>query len=301
MPDLNEWQLTAGADTLIFGFSETSEYPFKSQVTVSEVDRETQDAAHPSTDGVLMGRDLLRGFTLQFDSQILREHPLTATPWNSALDLYSAFAAKWRADSVRLTPGEYASLANLERERLVYGRPRGIAPKLAMTRKGYLDFQFDFETNGPDFYDITEKVATITPVPASSGKITSPLVSPITTTTGTEDVAETVNEGDLAAWPIIEFHGPGTASSVELFDGTDRLWVLKVPDRIRFDQVLTVDTRPWKRGATLNGAPANGLLRGDRLFDCRIPVGTFDIRYKVKDTTGVAHTVIRWRDTYASL
>lgn len=301
MPDLNEWELTVGADTIAFGFSETSDYPFASQVTIGEVDRDVQDSPHPSADTLLMGRDLLRGFTLQFESQILREEPITASPWNSALDLYGAFAAAWRADAIRLIPGEYAILANLERERLVYGRPRGIAPKTKMLRKGYYDFQFDFDSITPDFFDTTEKVATITPVPGSTGRLVSPLIAPITTTTGTEDVEATVNEGTLAAWPVIEFHGPGTASSVELLDGVDVMWQLRIPDRIKFDEVLTVDTRPWRRSATLNGQPANGMVRGNRLVDCRIPVGAFDIRYKVKDTTGTAQAVIRWRDAYASL
>ena len=301
MPDLNDWVLTVGADELAFGFSETSDYPFKSQVSISEIARDVQDSPHPTADALLMGRDMLRGFTLQFESQILREHPVTTKPWMSALDLYGAFAAAWRADAIRLTPGAYATLANLERTRLVYGRPRGIAPKTEQLRKGYVNFQFDFDTISPDFYDTTEKVATITPVPASAGKLGSPLTTPITTTTGTEDVAVTLNEGNLAAWPVVEFHGPATASSVELLAGVDRLWQIRVPDRIRFDEVVTVDTRPWRRSATINGDPANGMLRGNRLVDCKIPVGEFDIRYKVKDATGTAHTVIRWRDTYASL
>lgn len=300
MSDLNDWRLAYGAETLDFGHS-TSGYPFQTQVSISDIDRETQDNAHPTSDGVLMGRDRLRGFVLQFDCMILTEYPITAKPWMSALDLYSEFAAKWRANPVRLTPGKYATMANLDRQRLVYGRPRGIAPKTNMLRKGIVNFIADFATNSPDFYDTLEKVALISPVPSSTSKLNSPLTSPITTITDVVEIAPTINDGDLPAWPVVEFHGPGSAASLELLSGTTVLWKINVPDRVRYDEVLTVDTRPWNRSATINGRPANGRIRGSQLEKCSIPVGSFDLRYRVKDESGTAYAVVRWRDTYASL
>lgn len=300
MTDLNSWVLSVAGDDLPFGTADT-DYPFSVQVDIGEVDRQVQDAAHPTSDGVIMGRDRLRGFTLGFDCRILQEYPVSAKPWLNALDLYDEFVAKWAADAIRLTPGEYATLANTDRSRMVYGRPRGIAPKTGRLRKGYLDFQMDFDTISPHFYSTTEKVASLTTTPPPSSGFTAPLGSPISTTVGNVEEAPMVNAGNRAAWPIITLNGPGADSSVELFSGTTRLWQVRTTEKLAFDETLIIDTRPWHRSATINGRPANGTLRGDRLDRCTVPVGSFTIRYKVKDKTGTATASIRWRDAYASL
>lgn len=301
MSDLNDWVLTAGDDVLSFGTLATG-FPFETQVTIGATTRETQDSPHPTSDGLLMGRDRLRGFTLQFKAKILQEYPLTAKPWMSALDLYGEFAAKWRSDAVRLSPGVYATMENTERGRLVYGRPRDIAPATDLLRKGVLTFQMDFDTNGPDFYGSTEKQAVMTVAgPAAGGTLSSPLTAPLSTVTPQAVVSPTVNDGNLPAWPVINFHGPGSKSSIELLDGTHSLWKISVPDGLKYDDVLTVDTRPWNRSATINGRPANGVIKGSQLEKCKIPVGAFDLRYRVADTTGQAFAAVLWRDTFASL
>lgn len=300
MSDLNDWVLTVDGVALEFGTASTN-YPFAVQMEVAETARTTQDAAHPTSDGLVMGRDRLQNFVLQFQARILQEYPLTAKPWMHALDLYRQFAAAWRADAIRNIPGAYAQLANTERGVLVYGRPRAIAPKHSILRRGYLDFQFDFETNSPDFYSTTEKSVNLTVEPPSLGGFSSPLVNPIVTTVSDDDIAETINAGDLPAWPVIEFHGPGASQSVELFDGVDLLWEIGISRALKVGEVLIVDTRPWQRGAVVNDQPANGLLRGSQLEMCKIPVGTFDIRYRVTDVSGTAFATVKWRDTYASL
>lgn len=301
MSDLNDWVLTAGEDVLSFGTLATG-FPFETQVTISATDRETQDAAHPTSDGLLMGRDRLRGFALQFKCKILREFPVTEKPWMNALDLYGEFAAKWRADAVRLSPGVYATMENTERGRLVYGRPRDIAPATDLLRKGFVTFQMDFETNSPDFYSSTQKAALMTTAgPAAAGTLSSPLISPLSTVTDETVLSPTVNDGNLPAWPVIDFHGPGSRSSIELLDGTDILWKINIPDGIKYDEILTVDTRPWNRSATINGRPANGLIKGSQLEKCKIPVGSFNLRYKTSDTSGQAYAAVTWRDTFASL
>lgn len=298
--DLNTWVLTAGSETLYFG-TKDSNYPFEVQASISDIDRDTQDTPHPGSDGVMMGRDLLRGFTLEFRAKILQEDLLTAKPWRHALDLYSAFAAKWRADRVRLTPGEYATLANLDRERMVYGRPRAIARESRILRKGILPFQMDFDTISPDFYSTTEKATVITRGASANSGFTGPLSAPISTVVGEAEVGPASNAGDLPAWPVIKINGPGRKHALELFDGSDLLWSVEVPGSLKYDEVMTIDTRPWRRSATINGAPANGLVRGSQFDECQIPVGSFTLRYRSRDSTGTSFAVINWRDTYASL
>lgn len=300
MSDLNEWRLAYPGTTLDFGTLDT-DYPLAVQVDVGTYDLTTQDQSHPTSDGAIFGRDKFGGFTLTFDGRIIPEWPLTATPWHSALDLYSAFKAKWRADSIRRVAGSYATLSNLDRERMVYGRPRKCDPKTTAARRGLMDFVATFDTNDPNFYDTTEKVALITPIPPSSGGFTVPLTPPFSTAVGTGELAPMVNEGDLQTWPVVEFHGPGVDHSLELLAGVSHLWKIVITGKLAYDEVLRVDTRPWSRSATLNGKPANGRLRGSQIELCTLPVGTFSARYKVKDASGTAFADIRWRDAYASL
>lgn len=266
MSDLNDWVLEVGGVLTPFG-TESTDYPFATQVTMTEPKRTVQDGDHPNADGALMGRDVLRGFDLQFAARVLREYPVTEKPWMSALDLYGEFASRWRGDGVRLTPGAYATLRNLERSRMVYGRPRGIAPKFDRLRKGFVEFQMDFATISPDFYSTTEKSI----VGSSAG----------------------VNEGNLPAWPIITVTGVGNMS-VALQQSGSTLWTITAPSGA--GGTLVIDTRPWARGALLNGGPANGMLRGSRLEDCRIPAGNFNIV-----ASGGSSFSTKWRDTFASL
>lgn len=300
MSDLNDWRLTYPGASLDFGTLST-EYPFSVQVEIGEADLINQDQRHPTSDGMVFGKDSLGGFDLTFNLTTIPEFPLPPKPWVGALDLFSAFKTKWRADPVRLNPGVYAELANLDRGRMVYGRPRKIAPKSTRLRKGLLEYVAVFTTNDPNFYSTTEKAALITPVPPPSGGFTVPLTAPFSTAVGSAELAPTINAGDTDAWPIVSFHGPGKAFSIELLNNTETVWELSVPTQLKFDEVLTVDTRPWSRSATINGRPANGRVRGSQIEKCFIPVGAFTFRFKVSDPSGTAFADAKWRDAFASL
>lgn len=301
MSDLNEWRLDYPGVSLDFG-TLALDYPLAVQVDIGDTASDTQDQRHPTSDGVVFGKDSLGGFDLTFTMKTIPTFPPPSEAWNDALDLFSAFKSAWRADSIRRVPGAYASLTNVNRNKRVYGRPRKIGQKNNNLRRGLLEFLATFETNDPNFYDETEKLAIITPVPPASGGFTVPLTPPFSTAGSADEIAATVNEGDLAAWPVVKFHGPGRAFSLELLDGDgDTVWVIKHPDSIKFDEIVTVDTRPWARSATVNSKPANGRIRGTQLEKCQIPVGEFDFRFKVTDASGTAFADIRWRDAYASL
>lgn len=300
MTDLNDWRLQYGATSFDFG-SLSSTFPLSVQVDIGSADLSDQDQPHPTSDGVIMGRDSLGGFDLNFDLTTLPTFPPGVKPWNAAMDLFSGFKSKWRADSIRRVPGVYATLLNLDRNRLVYGRPRKIGQKMALARRGIVGYSAVFTTNDPNFYSGTEKIATITPVPASSGGLLGPLVSPLTVVGSTLTVDAAVNDGDLGTWPVVEFSGPFNTASLELIQGATIVWKMVIPDKVHFDEVITVDTRPWSRSATINGRPANGRVRGTQLEKCQLPVGTYQWRYKVTDRTGTAFARMKWRDAYASL
>lgn len=300
MSDLNEWVLDYTGTSFSFG-TLASDYPLRVQVDVSDVARRTQDADHPNSDGRLFGRDLLGGFSLTFDGVILPEYPLTGYPWRTSMDMYSAFAAAWRADVIRKTPGAYATLTNLDRNKLVYGRPRKIAEKLTRARKGEVGFLATFETNGPDVYSAEERIAVINPVPPAAGGVSSPIEAPWSTQTNADETSPLINEGDTETWPIIQMRGPGAGHSISLLDGSTKLWTLSVPDGLKADEIITIDTRPWHRSVLVNGRPGMGRIRGTQLEKCMIPVGEFDAVFKVNDRTGVADAALRWRDAFASI
>lgn len=300
MSDLNNWRLEYPGVAFDFGNLSTT-HPFKVQVDVGAPGLTTQDATHPTSDGRIMGIDSFDGFDLTFALTTLPDG--TAKPYMSAMDKISSFTAKWRADSIRSEPGAYASLANLERQRMVWGRPRQVAPKYARIRQGLGEYIATFTTNDPNFYDTTEKIYLITPIPPAGGGFTVPLSPPFSTVAGSAELSPLIaNDGELATWPIITFHGPGNKPSIEFMQGANVLWNLRIDDQIKYDETLVVDTRPWSRSATINGKPANGLLRGTQMEKCQIPVGNnFRLRYKVKDKTGNSFVDVKWRDAFASL
>lgn len=300
MSDLNNWRLSYPGVDFDFGNLSTM-FPLKVQVEMGATDVVTQDAPHPTSDGRVMGIDSLNGFDLTFNLTTVAES--SVKPYNPALDRMGQFASFWRADSIRRQAGQYATLANLERQRLVYGRPRGFAPKLARIRKGYGEYLARFDTADPNWYSTVEKVYLITPIPPAGGGFTTPLSPPFSSAASGNELSPVItNAGDQPTWPVVRFHGPGTDASIELLSGATVLWNLRVKDKIKYDEVLTVDTRPWSRSATINGNPANGLLRGDQMEDCKIPAGgNYRLRYKVKDKTGNSFVDVKWRDAFAMM
>lgn len=303
MPDINEWVLgTPGQPFFELGSIGTSDYPLSVQVVIGDTDREVQDQRHPTSDGVVMGKDSLGGFEITFDMKIL---PVEVAPlkWDPALDLFGDFVAAWRADGIRNSPGVYCELYNTARDRMVFGRPRKCSPKLDRLRKGLIQYVATFETNSPDWYSAVEHSTTIDVIPPSVGSIITPVETPVTTANqSAPSYGDVENAGNVNAWPIIEIYGPGSSIAVSLYSGVNRIWTISVPTALKTGQVLVVDTQPWSRSAILNGTlPANGRIRGTQLENCFIPPGVHEIRFDAVDPSGTSYAVIKWRDAYASM
>ena len=300
MPDLNDWVLEYNDTSLPFGTLESG-YPFTAQVDFADMTPRSNDMQHPNSDGLVMGIDRLGGQTLTFSVGVVRDQPYAGDAWDRPLDLLSEFRRVWRADELRDVPGTYATIANLARERLTYGRPRKVGPITDRVRKGNAGVLATFEANSPNFYSIVERVASIGSSPAAAGGLRTPIIPPFSTVGSSSEVSPMVNAGDVKAWPVIEMYGPGSNFSVELLRNNTVLWALEFPYTLAFDQTLRIDTRPWSRSATIQGNPANGRIFGTALQDCTIPVGNFWARFKVKSQYGTAGANLRWRDAFASL
>ena len=300
MTDLNQWRIQY-PDSSPFDFGTlASAYPLETQVEIGEPNADYQDDVHPNVDGEIMGIDRLRGFNVIFNGRIL-DDGLQATKWSKPMDLYRELVKVWRADNIRRRPGVYANLINIDRQKVAYGRPRQIAQRNTILRKGVLDFVATFKTIGPNWFDLAEKQATVTVNEGTSVGLDTPITPPFTTIGQTIDDADVDNDGDLETWPVIELYGPGSGWDLDLRQGGVNLWRCSIEGRLAHDEVMTIDTRPWARSATINGNPANGRLRGASITEMWIPVGNFKFRLRVRSDTGTAYAKVYWRDAYAAL
>lgn len=297
MSDINEWQLAgSGIVPLTFG-TLASEFPFQSQVDVGEADIVDQDSDHPNSDGIVMGIDRLGGRVLTFDCIIPPEYwrAVEGEKWTAPMDMFNVFAGRWRADAIRRKAGAYATLSNINRSRMVFGRPRKCAAKFDRLRKGEISWLADFKTVDPNFYSTNEYLLDVAAgTTVSSPGIPGGGIPGGGVPAGGSNITWTIdgsNPGELNTWPIVEFYGAGTVTCINGL--TEQvLWSLTAATAN-----LVVDTRPWSRSArTMSGAPANGQITGTRIELCQLPPGLFRLRY-----TGQGTTKVKWRDAFASL
>lgn len=301
MVDLNLWRLEYDETALEFGTHESG-HPFIKQVVVGPVDIETDDMVHPLSDGTVFGEDHTRGRALGFAGVHLSTQPMPSSRrWTRPMDDSSVFERAWRARSVRSVPGKVATLANLDRGRFVYGRPRPYMPDHERARHGWLTYACVFDTVDDRFYSTTEKVVTIGVDPPSLSAMTFPVTFPFTGATPSTSRTYLYNAGTDDAWPVVTFRD-GTDPQLELLNEWGGVeWALKVKGTIGAGGAVTVDTRPWVRQVTKNGTAAPGVLRGTRITDMGLPPGTHELRLTAIDPTGQAEVEVRWHDAYGTL
>lgn len=310
---LNRWRLTyaASAGPVDFPFGDyASGYPLTEQPTMGRGDLRSQDMASPAGDGVGFGVDYWSGDTYGFTLAVVpgSVDPATATWWRPGLDMHATFARVWNAEPVRTVPGAVAELHHDGRGRLAYGRPRAIAPAWDRLRKGWSAIAADFVTVDPYWYAQIPNEVTLGVVPASTGGLVAPLVSPLTsqrTPEGEPRPGYVTGAGDTPAPTVVTFTGPSRNPTVTVLDevgGT--AWTLKLARALAYDETATIDTRHWRRTAYVtrgDGAivPAAGALRGSALADCRVPApGTFAVVYTAEDPGGTSRATVWWRDTF---
>lgn len=301
MTDLNDWQLDYSGVSFPFGTLATG-YPFTRQVDIGAPASSFNDAAHPSTDGTVFGAEKLQGRTLTFEVAVPKVYG-GGDRWHENLDAVETITAAWEATPVRTVPGAVAELRNLNRGRLVYGRPRNLKPKLDKARQGWSELVCNFATVDHKFYGLTE-YSTLIEIPAGqSTGFATPITFPWTSEIPTDGNSYVGNAGTKDTWPVITITGPCLSPKVELLadDGVTVVWWLKLEEALTAGEVAVIDTRPWRRTVTIGGEPAGGLLRGTRINEATLPPGLSQIRYSATDATGTSDMTMTWRDAYASL
>ncbi len=258
---------------------------------------DVQDTDYEQEDGRYFGIDRLRGPTWSWKLFTDRQ---TA---EQALATLASLAQVWRADDVRLKPGEYLPLryAVGGRTRRVYGRPRRLSfPPENRILGGFIPITADFVTADALHYDDVLSQTTMSLSPAVSGGFLVPFKMPLATirpTSSRENVVQVT--GDAATWAMVTFHGPVVAPSLQMDGG----WEVGLDVALTAGQSVTIDARPWARTAIRNdGASLGGrLTRSSRLADMKLPPGSRVFHYRGADATGTSRATVAWRNASHSL
>lgn len=306
MVDLNEWRLEYEGVSFDFGTHESG-FPFTKQVVIGPVTIVTDDLAHPLTDGQVFGEDRTRGRSLIFNGAVLSQTPRPSgeARWTAPLDGQDVISRVWGARRVRRRAGAVAQLANLERGRCVYGRPRNHTPDLEKVRGGWSTYSTEFITADDKFYALVENMVTAGVAPESLGGYTFSTTFPMSTFGVAASEAPGVPVGGTEeTWPVVAFKGPANNPTVTVKDSTGAiLWTIALQATLTAWQTALIDCRPWSRGVTVNGEHANGILRAStKLDECWLPPGEDCelLAYGVVPQNGASAT-LWWRDAFASL
>jgi len=257
----------------------------------------TQDQDNPVHDGVVFGRDALRGMTWNFSMFTNKDDDI------EALAALSPLATAWRAQGARSTPGAVLPLRYQHggRVRRVYGRPRrwAVLPGNKIIT-GNIGIQADFVTADALHYSDAEETVTLALTADPEGGLIVPALVPFLLS-GTEQARPglIVGGGDAPTSVVARFDGPVVGPRLE-FPG----WVIDLPGyNLPEGQWIDIDTNPWAMTVLRNGVSsvAGSLSRFSRLGAAKIPPEGGEIVFSGTSATGTAQCAVSWRPAWNSL
>lgn len=289
VPVLSEGQYDL--DGYTFGSTADEVVLLESGVEWGQLGRRVQDVQF--RDGVLFGRDYFEPPVWTFTAG--------ARHATDVDQVVGRFAAAWRADSRRTTPGAVSTM-HYKRAgvtRVAYGRPRRFAVE---TPKVYdTDFRIvtcDFQLSDATVYEATEQSLTITLLRTSVATgVTFPVTFPVTFGSQTSNRAGIATVDGSTATPFtVRVNGPvtGSASSfvVSSTGGTDD-WGVGLPFTLTSGQWVELDTATGV--VLLNGVPTQvPLTRGTDLA-ARLSPGPQELVFEADDPSQSSSAVITWR------
>jgi hypothetical protein len=245
------------------------------------------DAPLPRRDGVVFGVDFLDGFAVTF--------PLAIAGADEAevRSRAGTFAAAWRAEAIRRTPGAVAQLQS-PTGRVLFGRPRHLTPDDTDAPSGLILATALFAGADARWYGPEQSVAAPFTVMPSGGMV-APFVAPFTTASSAAGGTTATVGGLLDTSPIVTINGPVTNADVTI--GPLR-FVIRAS--LAADESVVIDTRPWRSTITRNGAPAPGILSADStwLADALLPPGDHLVAIQGTSESGTASVSVAWRDAF---
>lgn len=262
-------------------------------------DLENNDTPAPRADGMLFGRDWLRGPEMVFSVAIIPEYPIFGNGVE-ATDLWGRFKSTWRADRVRATPGAMSMLrmARGGRIRRVYGRTRKCASAPEYDSNGWWIGTATFQCADDYFYTDEEHTNTVTIVPPAAGGYLVPPDDPWSSIGVSYEPGVIHVSGTDPAWMTFMIRGPIQRPVIEVVGH----WAIGLNVILHENEWVGIDARPWQRGVrTSAGIDLGGaLLPGSPVLSAvRLDPGVYEVVLRGTDETGTASMTAAWRDTYS--
>lgn len=298
----HQHELLDGADetrSLVFG-TESTGFLTLSPPKWTSGDSRDGDVERPTEDGIYFGRDLRGGMTVGFEIGVLTDHLATADAdaYRTNVDYLDELRSWWDDEDLRDKPWKYAVLRSCVAGRIWrgYGRPRRFdeAPTV-LQQRGYTPVVCDFAMVDNNVYaDVAQQVTVPLVVVPTGGGLLEPLVEPLNLTENTSGVRTTTIGGKRQTWAWVTFNGPVENPRIQIGDLVIGL-TASIPDGLS----VTVDPRPWSRGATRNdGANYAAYLSYETpvLREARVRPGDHELVYSGIDATGTSTCVVSWRE-----
>ena len=289
---------------LVFGTEDTGYRTISRPVHVSG-DLRTNDQDAPLEDGILPSRDFRGAKSVTFEMGVITDVNNAALRPGSVfaahqmnLDYLDALEGWWTDPAWRDSPRSMAMLRACEAGRVsrAYGRPRRYDEAAqATTRLGYTPVVCDFVLRDNRWYSDDEYAVDARLMAAPDGGLVAPLVAPLVTTAETENEVVARIGGSVSTWLVVEFYGPVINPSITVGDLT-----IGLTGTLAYDEVVTVDPRPWKRTVLRNtdGASLAGMLSAESpvMRKMQVRPGTQTVSFRGRDQTGTARARLRWRN-----
>lgn len=285
--------------SFVFGTEDTG-YLTLTPPSYSTTGTREGDVERHREDSVALGEDYLSGKTSTYEVAVLQDR--APNPQRAGSDALGRIEQVWRSPRFRRSSAAYAVMRTCEGGRVTraYGRPRRYEETTgAMTRRGITPVVCDFFSQDGRWYDDETSQVSASLVPPTDGGLTSPLVSPLTTTATSERQAVLEVAGTSETWPVVRFHAPSGCTAPKLQIGDDL--VVGLTGTIPANSVITVDPRPWVRQATRqDGGNYAGRLSYETppMRKMLVDPGRYTLRFSATDLTGTAWAEVEWRNAY---
>lgn len=252
------------------------------------------DTDMPMEDGTMFGIDIRGGQTLAWKIFLWKRG-------QTALDDLGRFRRAWRGDDVRKRAGAVTTLRmnKQNRTRLVYGRPRRWTPTFGAVERGWAPVTCDFKCVDECFYDDVQSFHSMSmSVPPTAG-LTAPFVTPLVVFQYQPAAGVFIVNGDMDTWPIFTIQGPCVNPEIEILNQ----YKFSMNVSLYHTDILTIDTRPWRRTVLLNGQlNRSGRFTADSasLPDMQLRPGVHSMRYRAWDETLSSIATVGWRHAYST-
>ena len=255
------------------------------------------DRSRPTRDGRVFGRDRKDAPAHELSLLVVGDGDTLSAREASVRERVGALTAAWNAPTLRSRIADVAELTIGDRSAI--GRPRGVTPDDTTLWDGSAEPSLKFEAVNDLWYG-TETSTRIAFVPESTGGLPVPAAVPFVLGGGSGEADSLVQVGgDHETYPVLELHGPIRDPWVDV-PGVGRL-MLSVD--LAYDEVLTVDARPWRMVVLRNGVPVHGVVRGAgvRLSDLGMVPGSYRVIFGGHDPSGGSWLTVRVRPAWTSL